>query len=58
MVPPAVTLSHTLTEDESIFYLSSRVSLTNDHEDLVILQMGVRYKWVRFLALSAHAKVY
>lgn len=41
---PAVTLAPTLTEDESVFYLSSRLSLTNDHEDLIILQMGVRYK--------------
>ncbi|KAI0628837.1 hypothetical protein C8Q77DRAFT_342776 [Trametes polyzona] len=40
---PAVTLSHSLTEDESVFYLSSRQSFTDDHEDLIILQMGVRY---------------
>ncbi|KAI0738043.1 hypothetical protein C8Q80DRAFT_1114540 [Daedaleopsis nitida] len=40
---PAVTLSQTLSEDESVFYLSSRVSLTNEHEEVIILQMGVRY---------------
>ncbi|KAL7282884.1 hypothetical protein ACG7TL_002299 [Trametes sanguinea] len=40
---PAVTLSHSLTEEESVFYLSSRLSFTDDHEDLLILQMGVRY---------------
>ncbi|KAI8974222.1 hypothetical protein BD414DRAFT_498506 [Trametes punicea] len=40
---PAVTLSPSLTEEESVFYLSSRLSFTNDHEDLIILQMGVRY---------------
>ncbi|KAI0806692.1 hypothetical protein C8Q74DRAFT_1223864 [Fomes fomentarius] len=40
---PAVTLSHALTEDESVFYLSSCLSLTNEHEDLIVLQMGVRY---------------
>ncbi|KAI0695090.1 hypothetical protein C8T65DRAFT_665894 [Cerioporus squamosus] len=40
---PAVTLSPSLTEDESIIYLSSFLSLTNDHEDVLILQMGVRY---------------
>ncbi|KAI0823841.1 hypothetical protein BC628DRAFT_483236 [Trametes gibbosa] len=40
---PAVTLPHSLTEGESVFYLSSRQSLTDDHEDLIILQMGVRY---------------
>ncbi|KAI0355168.1 hypothetical protein OH77DRAFT_1455289 [Trametes cingulata] len=40
---PAVTLSHSLTEDESVFYLSSRLSFTDDDEDLIILQMGVRY---------------
>ncbi|CDO71929.1 hypothetical protein BN946_scf184940.g76 [Trametes cinnabarina] len=39
---PAVTLSHCLTEEESVFYLSSRLSFSDDHEDLVILQMGVR----------------
>ena len=41
---PAVTLAQSLTDDESVFYLSSRRSLTNDREDLIILQMGVRYK--------------
>ena len=41
---PATTVSHPLTEDESVFYLSSRQSFTDDHEDLIILQMGVRYK--------------
>ena len=41
---PAVTLAQSLTDDESIFYLSSRLSLTNEREDLIILQMGVRYK--------------
>ncbi|KAM5542047.1 hypothetical protein V8D89_004357 [Ganoderma adspersum] len=40
---PAVTLAQSLTDDESVFYLSSRRSLTNDREDLIILQMGVRY---------------
>ncbi|KAI0333092.1 hypothetical protein GY45DRAFT_1297732 [Cubamyces sp. BRFM 1775] len=40
---PATTVSHPLTEDESVFYLSSRQSFTDDHEDLIILQMGVRY---------------
>lgn len=41
---PAVTLAQSLTDDESVFYLSSRLSLTNEREDLIILQMGVRYK--------------
>ena len=41
---PAVTLAQSLTDDESVFYLSSCRSLTNDREDLIILQMGVRYK--------------
>ncbi|KAH9890471.1 hypothetical protein C8Q73DRAFT_747362 [Cubamyces lactineus] len=40
---PAATVSHPLTDDESVFYLSSRQSFTDDHEDLIILQMGVRY---------------
>ncbi|KAI0668315.1 hypothetical protein C8Q78DRAFT_979827, partial [Trametes maxima] len=40
---PVATLSHALTEGESVFYLSSRQSFTDEHEDLVILQMGVRY---------------
>ncbi|RPD69118.1 hypothetical protein L226DRAFT_540122 [Lentinus tigrinus ALCF2SS1-7] len=40
---PAATLSQSLTEDESVIYLSSCLSLTDDHEDLLILQMGVRY---------------
>ncbi|KAI0781545.1 hypothetical protein BD413DRAFT_489629 [Trametes elegans] len=40
---PAVTLSPSLTDEESVFYLSSRLSYTDDHEDLIILQMGVRY---------------
>ncbi|KAI0760806.1 hypothetical protein C8Q74DRAFT_1372600 [Fomes fomentarius] len=44
---PAVTLSHALTEDECVFYLSSCLSVTNEHEDLIVLQMGVRYKWVQ-----------
>ena len=52
---PTVTLSHNLSEDESVFHLSSRLSLTNDHEDLIILQMGVRYKWVS-LSLSSRAQ--
>lgn len=49
---PAVTLSHALTEDESVFYLSSSLSLTNEHEDLIVLQMGVRHKWVSPLPSS------
>ncbi|RDX47410.1 hypothetical protein OH76DRAFT_779476 [Lentinus brumalis] len=40
---PAATLPPSLTEDESVIYLSSFVSLTNDREDILILQMGVRY---------------
>ncbi|KAI0657145.1 hypothetical protein C8Q70DRAFT_920255 [Cubamyces menziesii] len=35
--------SRTSSRDESVFYLSSRQSFTDDHEDLIILQMGVRY---------------
>ncbi len=46
---PAVTLAQSMTDDESVFYLSSRRSLTNEREDLVILQMGVRYKWVHII---------
>lgn len=41
---PAVTLAPSLTKDESVFYLSSRRLLANEREDLIILQMGVRYK--------------
>ncbi|TBU40045.1 hypothetical protein BD309DRAFT_871086 [Dichomitus squalens] len=40
---PAATLSQPLTQDESVLYLSSRLSLTHEREDLIILQMGVRY---------------
>ena len=48
---PAATLSQSLTQDESVVYLSSRLSLTHEREDLIILQMGVRYEWVHFLWL-------
>ncbi|KAH9915270.1 uncharacterized protein BXZ73DRAFT_28309, partial [Epithele typhae] len=40
---PTATFAHAPTEDESVFYLSSRLSLSGEHEDLIILQMGVRY---------------
>ena len=51
---PAATLSQSLTEDESVIYLSSCLSLTHDHEDLLILQMGVRYKYVPLSSLTPH----
>ncbi len=55
---PAATLPPSLTEDESVIYLSSFVSLTNDHEDILILQMGVRYKCVysSHSLMMTHAK--
>ncbi|KAI0648495.1 hypothetical protein C8Q79DRAFT_906018 [Trametes meyenii] len=59
---PVATLSHALTEGESVFYLSSRQSFTDQHEDLVILQMGVRYDqctiYVYHVAVVAPAPVF
>ena len=46
---PAAVLSHSLEEGESVLHLSSRLTVSQDLEDLVILQMGVRYKSVLFV---------
>lgn len=51
---PAAVLAHSLADGESVFYLSSRLTVSQNLEDLVVLQMGVRYKSVYFTYRTIH----